>query len=170
MPDVRIFGFEPVYRSDASVLILGSMPSVESLKQEFYYAHPRNCFWRMIAQLLKEDAPRTTPDKKAMLIRNRIALWDTVGSCVRPGSLDSSIREVWANDFDGIYGKCPNIRYVLFNGGTAYQLYKKYVGLSGERCYMRLPSTSPAYTLSYEKKLTAWRDAFREVELINESL
>lgn len=159
----RIFGFEPVFRSDARLLILGSMPSVESLNQSFYYAHPRNAFWPMMAEILGEDLPQSINDKKNMLIRHRIALWDTVHSCLREGSLDSAIRSAQANDFAYLYENCPQIRHVLFNGAAAQQLYQKLVDREDARfVFRRMPSTSPAYTLKYESKLSAWQQAVKE--------
>jgi TDG/mug DNA glycosylase family protein len=159
----RITGFGPVWREDARILILGSMPSVESLNQAFYYAHPRNAFWPMMAGILGEQMPACIEDKKAMLIRHRIALWDTVQSCERPGSLDSNIRCAQANDFEELYRNCPCIRYIFFNGGTAEQLYKRLVAKKDERfIFHRMPSTSPAYTLKYEQKFAAWEQALKE--------
>ena len=159
----RIFGFPPVYREDARLLILGSMPSVESLHQSFYYAHPRNCFWPMLAQILGEEKPAGIEDKKAMLIRHKIALWDTVYSCLREGSLDSAIRSAEPNDFEALYQSCPNIRTVIFNGAAAQQLYQRLVSRNDARfSFLRMPSTSPAYTLKYENKLSAWQQAVKE--------
>ncbi len=164
----RIFSFEPVWRQDARVLILGSMPSVESLKQGFYYAHPRNAFWPMMAEILGEKAPQTIEEKKFMLIRHRIALWDSAHSCEREGSLDSAIRAPRANDFELLYKNCPGIRHVLFNGAAAYEMYRKLVSRQGDgRVFRRMPSTSPAYTLKYEKKREAWEEALKEA-LLNE--
>lgn len=161
--DVRIYGFPPVWRPDAKILILGSMPSVESLNQSFYYAHPRNAFWPMMAQILGEAVPRSVEEKKEMLMRHHIALWDTVQSCERPGSLDSNIRCAQANDFEGLYRNCPSIRHVFFNGGMAEQLYKRLVAKEDERfIFRRMPSTSPAYTLKYDLKFSAWNQAIKE--------
>lgn len=160
----RIYGFEPVWRSDAHLLILGSMPSVESLHQSFYYAHPRNAFWPMMAQILGENVPKSVEEKKDMLMRSRIALWDTVHSCTREGSLDSAIRSAQANDFETLYGNCPEIRHIFFNGAAAMQLYQRLVARQDARFeYRRMPSTSPAYTLKYETKLSVWKQAIKEV-------
>lgn len=164
----RIYGFDPVWREDACILILGSMPSVESLHQSFYYAHPRNAFWPLMAEILNEDSPQTIEQKKEMLIRHGIALWDTVGSCVRSGSLDSSIRSPKANDFDALFARCPQIRHIFFNGSTAHQLYLRLVCRNDVRAHHRMPSTSPAYTLKYETKLAVWKQALKEA--LNESL
>ena len=162
MTDERLIGFPPVYAKDARVLILGSMPSVESLRQNFYYAHPRNIFWPMLAGILGEPLPDCTEAKKEMLIRHRIALWDTAQSCVRIGSLDSAIRDPRANDFEALYARCPQITRVLFNGAAAMNLYLKLVGNRDGRILVRLPSTSPAYTLSYSEKERLWKDALKE--------
>ena len=159
----RIRGFGPVWREDARVLILGSMPSVESLHQSFYYAHPRNAFWPMMAEILGERAPEGVEEKCALLIRHGIALWDTVAACERDGSLDSAIRAAEANDFEWLYARCPGIRWVLFNGGASEALYHRLVAKEDARFrFARLPSTSPAYTLSYEKKKAAWKQALEE--------
>ena len=159
----RIYGFDPVWRSDARMLILGSMPSVESLRQSFYYAHPRNAFWPMMAEILGEAVPATIDDKKDMLLHHRIALWDTVGSCERVGSLDSAIRDPQPNDFETLFRNCPHIEHIFFNGAAAHQLYRKLVAREdGRRVYHRMPSTSPAYTLRYEIKRERWQAALKE--------
>ena len=159
----RICGFGPVWQADARMLILGSMPSVESLRRSFYYAHPRNAFWPMMAEILGEARPESIEEKAALLTRHRIALWDTVESCERAGSLDSAIRSARANDFAAFYGRCPEIRFVFFNGAAAEQLYRRLVARRDDaRSFFRLPSTSPAYTLRYEEKKAAWERALKE--------
>lgn len=163
MMEERIFGFAPVFRADARLLILGSMPSVESLHQSFYYAHPRNAFWPMLAEILGEKPPQSIEDKKEMLIDHGIALWDTVRSCTRTGSLDSAIRSAEPNDFEKLYQSCTQIRSVFFNGAAAEQLYRRLVAKEDARfAFRRLPSTSPAYTLKYESKRSAWQQAIKE--------
>jgi len=159
----RIIAFEPVTPPGARVLILGSMPSVESLNQGFYYAHPRNAFWRILAQVFSEPFPEDIPGRIALLERHDIALWDVLQSCEREGSLDSAIRRPVPNDFEGLFRRCPGIRRILFNGGTAERLFMKWgkPWMEGRSC-RRLPSTSPAYTLSYERKLALWRQALSD--------
>ena len=156
----RITAFGPVAPPRARVLVLGSMPSVESLNQGFYYAHPRNAFWRIMAEALGEPFPGDIPARIALLERHDIALWDVLKSCQRQGSLDSAIRQPEPNDFGALFRRCPGIRRILLNGGTAARLFLKYgrTYLDG-REWVRLPSTSPAYTLSYERKLAQWRQA-----------
>ena len=151
----RTFSFEPVWAEDARVLILGTMPSVQSLRQGFYYAHPRNAFWPMMFELLGERFSEDIGDRKRLLIRNRIALWDVARSAVRPGSLDSAIREAAPNDIPGLLDSCPGIRKVLLNGTVALSLYRKLLTPLAVESAL-LPSTSPANTMPYAKKLAAW--------------
>ena len=156
----RITAFEPVASPGARTLILGSMPSVESLNQGFYYAHPRNAFWHILAEAFGEPFQKDVPGRIALLKRHDIALWDVLQSCERQGSLDSAIRQPVPNDFDGLFRRCPGIRTILFNGGTAERLFMKWGRPYTEgRVCQRLPSTSPAYTLTYERKLAQWRQA-----------
>ena len=159
----RITAFPPVAPPGARVLILGSMPSVESLNQGFYYAHPRNAFWRVMAEVYGEPFPGDIPARISLLTRHGVALWDVLQSCEREGSLDSAIRQPAPNDFTGLFRRCPGIGRILFNGGTAERMFLKYARtyLAGRR-WQRLPSTSPAYTLSYERKLSQWREALLE--------
>ena len=159
----RIESFPPIAEADARLLILGSIPSVESLRQSFYYAHPRNAFWPIMAEILGSASLQTDEDKARLLIRHGIALWDVAHSCVRPGSLDSAIRDPQPNDFDSLFRNCPDIKHIFFNGATAHQLYCKLVAREDARhSYHRMPSTSPAYTLKYEIKRELWRQALKE--------
>lgn len=156
--EARIECFPPVALGDARLLILGTMPSVESLRQSFYYAHPRNAFWPVMAEVLGAPVPETVEEKRALLTGHRVALWDVARSCVRPGSLDSAMRDVLPNDFGALFARCPKIERILFNGDTARKLYMRLVGRMPEGCdWARMPSTSPAYTLPYARKLEAWR-------------
>ena len=154
----RITAFDPVARPDARVLVLGSMPSVESLRQGFYYGHPRNAFWRILAEVCGAPVPDGIPEKVALLEENGIALWDVLRSCEREGSLDSAIRDAEPNDFSGLFERCPGIGKILFNGSTARALFQRHCGdyLRGQ-AWAQMPSTSPAYTLSWERKLALWR-------------
>jgi len=154
----RIASYAPVADANCRTLIVGTAPSVESLRAGFFYGHPRNAFWRILAEVFEAELPKTIEDKKALLLKNRVALWDVCGSCEREGSLDSNIRSVEPNDFRGFFERYPGIRRVLFNGGTAEALFFRLCGGAlGDRPWARLPSTSPAYTLPYAKKLERWR-------------
>ena len=148
--------FEPIYTPQAQILIVGSMPSVKSLEQAQYYAHPRNAFWRILFDVFSEPPTLDYEQKKALIREHGLALWDTAAICEREGSLDSDMHDVVYNDFSTLYEVCTDIRTVLCNGATAHSLFLKS-GYAGERRVVRMPSTSPAYTLPYEKKLALWK-------------
>ena len=158
-------GFPPVARRDARVLILGSMPSAASLAQDFYYAHPANAFWWLLAAVLGCAEPAGEAAKRRLLLEHRIALWDVVHRCRRRGSLDAAIEgeSVEANDVGGFLRDHPGITHVFFNGGAAQQLFRRHLGNALARdyprlCFARLPSSSPANaSWSRERKLAAWR-------------
>jgi hypoxanthine-DNA glycosylase len=160
----RIHGFPPISRADARILILGSMPSRESLSRRQYYAHPRNAFWPIISALLDFDEPGY-PQRTHRVQDRGLAIWDVLQACFRRGSLDSDIddRTLVPNDFGPFFREHPAIRRVFFNGAKAESVYLKRVlpGLTGEAAELprlRLPSTSPAHAaLSLEQKTAAWR-------------
>ena len=156
----RIYSFPPVIDEGCHTLILGTMPSVKSLEAAFYYAHPRNAFWPVMARVLGEDTPDMIEDKRAMLLRHGVALWDTAASCEREGSLDAAMKGVRLNDVGALLDRYPRIERIFLNGGEAFRLFSK-MNIERAGLYIeRLPSTSPAYTLPFEKKLEAWRRAF----------
>lgn len=154
--------FEPVFSPDARVMIVGSMPSVKSLSDAQYYAHPRNAFWPILFEVFGMSPTDDYEAKKELIRRNGLALWDVAGICEREGSLDSNMRDVQFNDFASLYAACPRIHTVLCNGGTAHSLFLRS-GYAGDRRVIRLPSTSPAYTMAYEKKLSIWRETLLSV-------
>lgn len=155
----RIFSYPPVADEKARILVLGTMPGAESLRQGFYYAHPRNAFWRILAEIFHEELPAGAEAKKLLLLRNGIALWDTLRSCEREGSLDSAIRSPAPNDIPGLLESCPKIKRICFNGTASERLFMRSIGpLEGVEM-LRLPSTSPAHTLPYAEKLAAWKAA-----------
>ncbi len=150
--------FEPVYDEHSEILILGSFPSVKSREVQFYYGHPQNRFWKLIAALTEEETPQTTEEKKALLYRHHIALWDVVQSCEIVGSSDSSIRDVTPTDLNRILRTSP-IRKIFANGDKAFQLYRKYCQETTGRTIERLPSTSPANAaFSLERLIQLWRE------------
>lgn len=159
----RIHGFPPLARPGARILILGSMPSRESLARGQYYAHPRNAFWPIISDLLGIEAPDYERRAEAAT-RRGIAIWDVLRDCIRPGSLDSAIDEKTAacNDFRGFFRSQGAIRHVFFNGAKAESLYLRRVrpGLEPRAAAIsctRLPSTSPANAgMDYQAKKKAW--------------
>ncbi|MGN0292197.1 MAG: DNA-deoxyinosine glycosylase [Lachnospiraceae bacterium] len=155
--------FEPVFDENAKVLILGTFPSVKSREQQFYYGHPQNRFWKLLALLTEEDVPQTISEKKEFLLRNGIAIWDVVQSCTIEGSSDSSIRDVVANDISTILEKAQ-IREIFTNGGKAFELYKKYIYPVSGIDAIKLPSTSPANAAFSMERLT------REWEIVKKRL
>lgn len=153
--------FGPVFDEHAKILILGSMPSVKSREQQFYYGHPKNRFWKVLAAVLAEQVPETTEEKRHLLLRRHVALWDVIASCDIVGSSDSSIKNVKANDMHVILDKA-DIRAVFVNGGKAYELFRRYCGgccgREGAPPLIRLPSTSPANAAwSLEKLTDVWK-------------
>ena len=146
----------PFYNSDSEILILGSFPSVKSRETGFFYGHPQNRFWKVLAALFDEDVPQTIAEKKTFLQRSRIALWDVIGSCEIEGSSDASIRNVVPNDLRIVLDHAP-IRTICVNGKTAYRYYEKYVQPKICREAVCLPSTSPANAAwSLEKLQAEW--------------
>ena len=135
--------FKPVFDRKSRVLILGTMPSVRSRAENFYYMHPQNLFWKVISSILAVQIPLTVDAKKKMLIQSHIALWDVLKSCEIEGSSDSSIRRPVANDLSCVLDK-SDIKAIFTNGTRASELYKRYIKPSTGIESIALPSTSPA--------------------------
>ena len=149
--------FAPVYDGASRILILGTFPSVRSREQHFYYGHPQNRFWKVLAALLKTETPGTIPEKTRFLLENGIAVWDVIASCEIVGSSDSSIRKVQANDIAGLLQN-SRISAVYANGSAAARLYRKYCLPSAGTEAVCLPSTSPANAAWSLQRLTeAWK-------------
>lgn len=152
-------GFEPVFDENSKVLILGTMPSVKSREQGFYYGHPQNRFWRVIAAITASGGtgadtdsaiyvPQTIGEKRAMLLRAGIAVWDVLAACEIEGSEDSSIRNPEPADLQTLLHNAPGIRAIFCNGDKACKLYLKFfaaeAAVGGWPQAVKLPSTSPA--------------------------
>jgi len=154
----NVKSFKPIINADSKLLILGSMPGVESLQKQQYYANKRNQFWQIIFSLFDVPLCEKYEEKIEFLKRNRIALWDVIESCYREGSLDSNIKEERVNDFSLLFAMYPNIKYVIFNGGKAYVSFKKYVGFEqyDDMTFIKISSTSPAHTISFDDKKNQW--------------
>ncbi len=149
--------FGPVFDACAEVLILGSFPSVKSREEGFYYGHPRNRFWKVLAGIFGEALPGTIPEKKDFLLRNHIAVWDVIAECEIMGSADSSIRNVRENDMNVILEQSA-VNRIFANGETAYKLFLKYCRKEGQPPVKRLPSTSPANAAwSLQRLLEVWK-------------
>ncbi|MBR6653576.1 MAG: DNA-deoxyinosine glycosylase [Oscillospiraceae bacterium] len=149
-------GFEPVYDKTSRVLILGTLPSVKSTEQGFYYGHPQNRFWRLIAELLGCTKPSSVEEKKNMLLSGGIALWDVIKRCDIEGSSDASIRNAEPNDIMRILS-AADIKAIYANGSKAAELYNKLLLPVTGREIITLPSTSPANAAwNFEKLKEAW--------------
>ena len=125
MKEHIIHPIPPFYDKESKILILGSFPSVKSREQKFFYGHPQNRFWKVLAQVFADEVPNTVPEKKAFLKKHHIALWDVIGACDIEGSSDSSITNVIVNDLSKIL-ETGEIRAIFVNGKTAEKYYKKY--------------------------------------------
>lgn len=149
LPEPNCFGLAPSVDGDCEVLVLGSMPGVASLSAQQYYAFPANRFWPIMAQLLEgaPEAPAQYEDRLQMLLLHRIALWDAIASCYRPGSLDSAIENEKGNDFTEFLSRYPRIHTICCNGGKSYACFKRWNKNLLSRPDLeihKMPSTSPA--------------------------
>jgi hypoxanthine-DNA glycosylase len=157
----------PVYNSESTVLILGSMPSVASRKAGFFYMHPQNRFWQVMSEVFSEtfvhknnsaDKEAAIAERKEFLLRHKIALWDVLAECEIKGSQDSSIKQAIPNDFTQIIAD-SKIRQIFCTGKTAFSLYQKHCGTLYDVPFDYLPSTSPAnQTWSKEKLIEEYRN------------
>lgn len=135
--------FEPVCDKNSEILILGTFPSVKSRENNFYYGHPQNRFWRVIAGITGSSVPETIEEKKELLLENHIAIWDVIESCTITGSSDSSIKDVTVNDIGALI-EDSHICAIYGNGAKACELYDRYVKEQTGIEIVKLPSTSPA--------------------------
>ena len=154
----QVHPIPPLYDRNSTILILGSFPSVKSREQGFFYGHPQNRFWKVIAGVFNEPIPSTLTEKKLLLYKNNIALWDVIAACDIAGSSDSSIKNVVVNEFSVILNNC-DIKQIFLNGKTAERLFKKYASpIIPKLNPIGLPSTSPANAAySFEKLLSEWK-------------
>ena len=153
--------FPPSADDEITRMIIGSMPGTASLNANRYYAHPRNAFWPVIAELFNDSRPfQSYEEGLAVLLKNRIGLWDVFASCDREGSLDADIRNAVVNDYETFLKAHPKVGTLYFNGGTAYRSFIK--SFNGKDFFRRLellplPSTSPANArLTFREKTKAW--------------
>jgi len=153
--------FEPIYNQDSKILILGSFPSVKSRENNFYYGHPQNRFWKVIAKITDQKEPTTIGEKKNLLLDNHIAIWDVIASCSIQGSSDSSIKDVVVNDFTKVL-QDSTIHTIYVNGNKAYELYHKYAEEKTGMPAVKLPSTSPANAAwNVDRLCEAWGKLIR---------
>lgn len=140
---MAIHNIPPLYDEKAKILILGSFPSVKSREGQFFYHHPQNRFWKVMAAVLDCELPETIEEKKQMILSHHIAVWDVIASCDITGSSDSSIKNVMPNDIGGLL-KETEIERIYTNGTAAHKYYQKYIHKIIEKEDIMLPSTSPA--------------------------
>ncbi len=161
-------GFPPIANRQATLLILGSMPSDMSLLKQQYYGHQRNAFWPIMLSIFNNSLDIACYEqRKKLMMKNNIAIWDVLQSCIREGSLDAAIKmnSIKTNDFKSFYTQYKNINKVCFNGAKAEAIYKKYViPQIKNQCehleYSKLPSTSPAYAaMTVEQKTLCWSNS-----------
>jgi len=153
---MRDYPFIPLYDENSEILILGSFPSVKSQENKFFYGHPQNRFWPMIAEIFGEARPQTREEKIALALRNHMAVWDVIESCDIVGSSDSSIKNAVPNDLSEILEK-TRISRIFINGRTAEKFYRKYQAKAVDIPAVCLPSTSPANAAwSFERLKEAW--------------
>lgn len=150
-------GFAPVYTASSRVLILGSYPSPKSFEYGFYYGHPQNRFWPLIARLFGTPPPQTISEKTALIKANKLALWDALESCTIIGAADASIENPVPNDIAGLIAK-TNVNAVFCNGAASHKYYTKFCEKAAGIPAVRLPSTSPANAAcGFERLLDEWR-------------
>lgn len=142
-PQSMVHPFPPLFDKNSSVLILGSFPSVKSREQNFFYGHPQNRFWKLISLLFDEKIPQSIDEKKRLILKHNLALWDVIHSCTVTGSSDSSIKDVVANDLSEIL-KNSKVNRIFANGALSHKMYMKYIFPKTGIEAVKLPSTSPA--------------------------
>lgn len=150
--------FDPISTPETTILILGSMPGDKSIELGEYYGHSRNKFWKVISTITGNDVPLSYSDKKNLLTKTNIGLWDIVHKATRPGSLDSAIKDVEPNDLEGFIATHPNLKVIGFNGKKTQALFDKYFERKSGIHYISLPSTSPANAgIHFDNLCEQWR-------------
>jgi hypoxanthine-DNA glycosylase len=150
--------FDPISNDDTTILILGTMPGDKSLELGEYYGHSRNRFWKIISLITDNDLPLTYADKKALLLKTKIGLWDVAHKANRKGSLDSAIEDEEPNDLDRFISRHKNLKVIGFNGTKAESLFNKYFERKSGLKYISLPSTSPAnMRIDFDGICKQWR-------------
>lgn len=158
---MEIHNIPPLYDEKSRILILGSFPSVKSREGQFFYHHPQNRYWKVMAAVLHCFIPETIEEKKKMILSHHVAMWDVIASCEITGSSDSSIKNVVPNDIGRLLRE-TEIKRIYTNGGTAHKYFHKYIQKSIGKEDIALPSTSPANAAwSLEKLIAAWSERIR---------
>jgi hypoxanthine-DNA glycosylase len=150
--------FPPIVDENCRILILGSMPGERSLLLNQYYANSSNQFWKILSFITGDNFIISYEDKKKILLKNHIAIWDVLMNCEREGSLDVNISDEAPNDFNAFFLKYPAIKSVFFNGNKAAQSFSKFSLLVAGKTFTNLPSTSSANTsMTFDKKAQLWK-------------
>ena len=153
----EIHPIPPLYSKNSEILILGSFPSVKSRENEFFYAHPQNRFWKVLSAVFNSPLPQNTDEKKELVLKNKLALFDVIKQCEIKGSGDSTIKNVIPNDLKPII-ESSNIRHIFLNGKTAEKYYIKYSATIIDIEFTTLPSTSPANAAySLDRLIEEWK-------------
>ena len=156
-----IQSFLPYIDHNTRILILGTMPGVQSLEKQEYYAHPRNHFWKIMYTLFNSLPIDDAFSKKINLLQEHaIGLWDVLENCERKGSLDVHIKNQKENDFISLFEQYPQINTIIFNGKESHKYFFKKFGQINGITYYVMPSTSPANTMSFDKKFALWSSCF----------
>lgn len=166
MPQQQVHPFGPLFRQDSRILILGSFPSVKSREALFFYGHPQNRFWKMLAGVFGASVPQTVEEKTKLVLSHQLAMWDTIHSCTIEGSADSSIRDVVPNEIAWLVSQ-TQVQKILCNGTASFQFYTKYVSPKPDLPVKKMPSTSPANAaVSLDKLIALWGPELMEAEPI----
>lgn len=152
------YSFDPLISTSSEILILGSLPGVKSLREEEYYAHPQNRFWKIMFAIYDTAYSNDYKSKCSLLLAHRIALWDVLKCADRTGSSDSNIKNQVPNDIPGLLSNYPNIKFILFNGNFSLTCFKKYFG-EPVLPYSLLLSTSPALAGRDKERFEMWKKA-----------
>lgn len=156
-PQSIVHPIPPLFDENSRTLILGSFPSVKSREQSFFYGHPQNRFWKLIAMLFDEEIPQSIDEKKQLILKHNLALWDVIHSCTITGSSDSSIKDVVPNDLSVILQN-SRVDRIFANGALSYKMYMKYIFPQTGIEAVKLPSTSPANAaFSLERLAESWK-------------
>lgn len=158
---IKSKSFSPIIYSDTKILIFGSLPGKKSLELQQYYGHARNRIWKILSHLTGSDIPVTYQQKKELLYKNKIGLWDVAHSAHREGSLDSNIKDESPNDIERLIKNYDSIKVIGFNGKKSEKMFYKYFTEKPEIKYVPLPSTSPAnMVISFEDICARWSQMF----------
>jgi hypoxanthine-DNA glycosylase len=150
--------FDPISNDETTILVLGTMPGDKSLELGEYYGHPRNRFWKIISTITNNELPFTYSDKKGLLLKSKIGIWDVAHKAKRKGSLDSAIEDEEPNDLDDFIARHKNLKVIGFNGTKSEVLFDKYFDRKSSLKYISLPSTSPANTgIDFDNICKLWR-------------